>query len=112
VPCLIVLDTDQRESAEFADTVLPIATYAESDGTFTNHLGRVQRFHAAVAPPGEARPGWTALAQLLAAVTGEAAFETADAVFAALAAECLPFRGLSYDALGEEGRPAAVDAGR
>src|SRR6267142_2084596 len=36
VPYLVVLDTDQRESAQFADTVLPIGTYAESDGTFTN----------------------------------------------------------------------------
>jgi NADH-quinone oxidoreductase subunit G len=105
VPCLVVLDTDRRESAEFADTVLPIATYAESDGTFTNHLGRVQRFWAAVQPPGEARPGWKALAQLLAAVTGEPAFETAEAVFAALAADTPSFGGLSYAALGGEGRP-------
>src|SRR5213079_1374959 len=28
VPCLVVLDTDRREASEYADVVLPIATYA------------------------------------------------------------------------------------
>ena len=32
--------------SQFASVVLPIGTYAESDGTFTNHAGRVQRFCA------------------------------------------------------------------
>jgi predicted molibdopterin-dependent oxidoreductase YjgC len=98
-----VLDTDRRESAQFADVVLPIATYAESDGTFTNHLGRVQRFHASVAPPGEARPGWQALAELVSLVTGEPRAENAEAVFGALATASAPFRALSWAALGGEG---------
>jgi len=108
VPCLVVLDSDQRESVEFADAILPVATHAESDGTFTNHAGRVQRFRAAVAAPGEARPGWQALGELLALLSGEPAVETAEAAFAALAAECPPFRGLGYAALGGEGRPTAT----
>jgi NADH-quinone oxidoreductase subunit G len=107
VPCLVVLDTEQQESVQFADVVLPLATYAESDGTFTNHAGRVQRFSAAVRPPGEARPGWLGLAELLAALTGERPFASAAAVFEALAGECPSFAGLSYEALGEQGRPAA-----
>jgi len=107
VPCLVVIDTDQRECAQFADAVLPIATYAETDGTFTNFARRVQRFHAAVPPPGEARPGWRVLGELVAAVGGEAAPDTADAVFRALAAECPSFRGLDFGSLGAQGRPAA-----
>src|SRR5262249_56048949 len=55
VPHLVVLDSDQRESVEYADTVFPVGTYAESDGTFTNHAARGQRVHGAVAPPGAAR---------------------------------------------------------
>jgi len=112
VPYLVVLDTDQRESAQFADTVLPIGTYAESDGTFTNQLRRVQRFRAAVPPPDEARPGWKALAELLSVVTGEPAFARAEAVFAALAAESAPFGGLSHESIGGEGRPAGEQSGR
>ncbi len=108
VPCLVVLDTDQRECAQFADVVLPLATYAELDGTFTNHAGRVQRVHAAVPPPGDARQGWLVLAELSAILAREAPAASAEAVFASLAAECAPFRTLAWSALGDQGLPAAT----
>jgi NADH-quinone oxidoreductase subunit G len=108
VPYLVVLDTDRREATQFASVVLPIGTYVEVDGTFTNHAGRVQRFLRAVAPPGEARPGWQVLAQLLAALTGGTPVESAAAVFDALATEHAAFRGLSWQALGEGGQPAGT----
>jgi NADH-quinone oxidoreductase subunit G len=109
VPHLVVIDSDQRESVEYADTVLPVGTYAESEGTFTNHAARVQSFRAAVIPPGDARPGWRVLADLLVAL-GEPAPDSAEAAFAALAAESAPFHGFSYAALGGEGLP--MDPGR
>jgi predicted molibdopterin-dependent oxidoreductase YjgC len=108
VPCLVVLDTHQREAAQYADTVLPIGTYAESDGTFTNHAGRVQRFWAAVTTPGDARPGWRVLAELLAAPGQERPYASAEAVFADLAKASEPFRGLDYERLGRQGAPATV----
>jgi NADH-quinone oxidoreductase subunit G len=108
VPYVVVLDTDQREAAQYADVVLPVATHAESDGSFTNHAGRVQRFQAAVKPAGEARPGWLVLAELLADVTHGALPSTPDDVFAALAAEGGAFSGLAYDALGSHGAVARV----
>src|SRR5262249_26223092 len=52
VPYLVVLDTDQHEIAEYSSVLLPVGTHAEMEGTFTNHADRVQRFHLAVAPPG------------------------------------------------------------
>jgi NADH-quinone oxidoreductase subunit G len=60
--CVIVIDSVQRDVAQFADVVLPIATYAESEGTFTNYAGRVQRFERAVPATGESRPGVRVLA--------------------------------------------------
>ncbi|MGB5833894.1 MAG: NADH-quinone oxidoreductase subunit NuoG [Thiohalocapsa sp.] len=44
-----------------ADVMLPIAGFAETSGTFVNASGDWQRFQGAVAPPGEARPGWKVL---------------------------------------------------
>jgi NADH-quinone oxidoreductase subunit G len=44
-----------------ADVLLPISTFAETDGTFINGEGRWQSFEAAARPPGEARPGWKVL---------------------------------------------------
>ncbi len=108
VPCLVVLDTDQRPTAEYADVVLPVATYIESDGTFTNHGGRVQRFCPAVKPPGEARAGWLVLAELLGNVAGEPPATSADAVFAALASERPAFDGMTYERLGSQGVAVTV----
>jgi NADH-quinone oxidoreductase subunit G len=107
VPYLVVLDSHQRDSVEYADAILPVASHVESDGTFTNHAGRVQRFHAAVVPPGDARPGWQVLGGLLALVTGgEAAVPGAEATFDALVRESPAFQGLSYATLGDAGAPS------
>jgi NADH-quinone oxidoreductase subunit G len=104
---LVVLDSDGCEAAQYANVVLPVATYAESDGTFTNHAGRVQRFKRAVAPPGQARPGWQVLGDLVAASTGRDAPTSAAAVFQALAAENGAFAGLDYERVGGQGAMAA-----
>jgi NADH-quinone oxidoreductase subunit G len=44
-----------------ADVLLPIAGYAETSGTLVNADATWQSFRGAVAPPGEARPGWKLL---------------------------------------------------
>lgn len=58
------------ETLEYADLVLPAATWPEKDGTMTNSERRVSRVRAAIRPPGDARPDWElacAVAQRLAA---------------------------------------------
>ncbi|MEW6220954.1 MAG: formate dehydrogenase subunit alpha [Thermodesulfobacteriota bacterium] len=52
---LVVQDIFLTETAELADVVLPAASYAEKDGTFTNTERRVQRVRRALLPPGEAK---------------------------------------------------------
>jgi predicted molibdopterin-dependent oxidoreductase YjgC len=52
---LVVQDIFLTETAEFADVVLPAASFAEKNGTFTNTERRVQRIRKAVRPPGKAR---------------------------------------------------------
>ena len=44
-----------------ADLLLPIGAFAETSGTFVNASATWQSFQGAVAPPGEARPGWKVL---------------------------------------------------
>jgi NADH-quinone oxidoreductase subunit G len=108
VPYVVVVDADRRELVEFASAVLPVGTHAESDGTFTSHANRVQRFRQAVAPPGEARSGWSVLSDILARLTGAAPAASPEAVFDSLAAEGGAFRALSYERLGTQGLPASV----
>jgi predicted molibdopterin-dependent oxidoreductase YjgC len=100
---VVMIDTDRREAAQYADVVLPIATYAESDGTFTNHASRVQCFHEAIVPPGEVRAGWRVLGELGERVTREPMRASATLVFDALAGEGGAFAGQRYDTLGAEG---------
>ncbi|ADJ27525.1 NADH-quinone oxidoreductase subunit NuoG [Nitrosococcus watsonii] len=59
----IVLLTAFRSPAmlDYANVLLPIATYVETSGTFVNAEGRWQSFTGAVPPPGEARPAWKVL---------------------------------------------------
>jgi predicted molibdopterin-dependent oxidoreductase YjgC len=63
---LVVLDAFVTPAVTAADATLPIASFAETEGTFTNMEGRVQRIRAATVPPGEAMDGWKVLAELCA----------------------------------------------
>jgi anaerobic selenocysteine-containing dehydrogenase len=53
---LVVQDIFLTETAQFADVVLPAATWGEKLGTFTNADRTVHLSEKAVDPPGEARP--------------------------------------------------------
>ena len=56
---LVVQDIFLTETAELADVVLPAASFAEKDGTFTNTERRVQRVRKAISPPGDAKDDLT-----------------------------------------------------
>jgi NADH-quinone oxidoreductase subunit G len=66
---------------EVAHVLLPMATFAETAGTYVNFEGLWQSFGAATAPLGEARAGWKVL-RVLGNALGLNAFEyqSADAV--------------------------------
>jgi anaerobic selenocysteine-containing dehydrogenase len=53
---VVVQDLFLTETAQFADVVLPAATWGEKLGTFTNADRTVHLSEKAVDPPGEARP--------------------------------------------------------
>jgi NADH-quinone oxidoreductase subunit G len=86
-----------------ADVVLPIATFAEEDGTWTNLRGRVQRFLQAKQAPGMTRPSWAVLGDLAASRGVGKGYFTASEAFDALAAAAVPFTGMEYDTLGLHG---------
>jgi formate dehydrogenase alpha subunit len=64
---LIVQDIFLSETARLADVVLPAATFAEKDGTFTNTERRVQRVRKAVEPAGDSLSDW----QIISAIAGK-----------------------------------------
>jgi len=58
---VVTLSSFKGAADGYAQVQLPLATFAETAGTFVNCEGRWQSFEAAVTPPGEARPGWKIL---------------------------------------------------
>jgi len=99
----LYLGTRLPEAAREADAILPIATFAEMDGTFTNFEGRVQRFHRALSSPGIARPSWMVLSRVLAGLDAAVPVDDAPSAFASLADGCAAFAGLTWDGLGLKG---------
>jgi formate dehydrogenase alpha subunit len=61
---LVVQDIFMSETAKYADVILPAASCAEKDGTFTNTERRVQRVRKAVSPVGNSKPDWQILCEL------------------------------------------------
>jgi NADH-quinone oxidoreductase subunit G len=50
-----------ESTKRYADVMLPIATFAETSGTFVNAEGRWQSFKGVGSLPGESRPAWRVL---------------------------------------------------
>ena len=61
---LVCIDIFMNETTEFADVILPSASFAEKDGTFTNSDRRIQRVRQALPAVGESRPDWEIVCDL------------------------------------------------
>src|SRR5690606_12127265 len=99
----VYLGSYDSPAARNADFVLPITTYVEQEGTFTNFEGRVQRFWPALQAQSLARPAWQVLGVVLAGLTGGQAPASAADAFLLLGESFDEFRGLSYEQLGTRG---------
>ncbi|MGD2114653.1 MAG: molybdopterin-dependent oxidoreductase, partial [Acidobacteriota bacterium] len=112
---LIVFGWADTPLAEAADVALPLATHAETEGTFVNVEHRLQRFDRAFPAPGQARQGVRVFADLLSRFDDAWSDEiTAAEVFDRLAEELAPFAGLDFRHLPADGvqLEPATTAGR
>ncbi|PYJ07878.1 MAG: NADH-quinone oxidoreductase subunit L [Verrucomicrobia bacterium] len=100
---LIVSDILPNETTRLAHYLLPGCAHAEKRGTFTNLKGRVQKFMKAVEPPGDARPEWEFLHELVFNVTGQDGFVSIEGLFNQMAHEVPAFNGLTWAGLGDTG---------
>jgi NADH-quinone oxidoreductase subunit G len=100
---LIVSDILPNATTELAHYLLPGCAHAEKRGTFTNTKGRIQKFMKAVEPPGDARPEWEFLHDLVYNVTGQDGFLTIEGLFNEMAQDMPAFNGLTWAGLGDTG---------
>ena len=67
----VQLDFFLSETSERADVVLPSVVWAEDAGVATNAEGRIVLRHRAADPPGEARPDWWILCEIVRDPVGD-----------------------------------------
>jgi formate dehydrogenase alpha subunit len=107
---VLVQDIFLNETGEYADILLPAASFAEKDGTFTNSDRRVQRVRTALTLPGQARSDWEIVCDLARRVekllgrSQSAGFEYAHPaeIWAEMATLTPPFQGINYERLDAE----------
>jgi NADH-quinone oxidoreductase subunit G len=100
---LIVSDILPNATTKLAHYLLPGCAHAEKRGTFTNTKGRVQKFMKAVEPPGDARPEWEFLHDLVCNVTGQDGFLTIEGLFNEMANAVSALNGLTWAGIGDAG---------
>jgi predicted molibdopterin-dependent oxidoreductase YjgC len=82
---LVVIDTFMTDTSRAADCVLPLATFAESDGTRTNWEGRLQYSEAAIAPLYDSKPGCEIVELLAERLGNEYSQSTPESVYREMA---------------------------
>jgi NADH-quinone oxidoreductase subunit G len=107
----LYLGSYPTKAASAADVVLPITTFAEQEGSFTNRDRRVQRFWPGLQAPGDARPAWSVLRAIVEALGGADAPGLPADAFAAAASAAPAFRGMSYDSVGTKGALSTTSGG-
>jgi formate dehydrogenase alpha subunit len=63
-PFLVVQDIFMTPTAELADVVLPAASFAEKDGTFTSTQRTVSRIRKAINPVGDSKPDYWIIGEI------------------------------------------------
>jgi len=103
---LVVQELFETETTAAADVVLPAASYAEQEGTFTNNDGLVQRVRQSIPPLHQAKPDWMIVAQLAKELGMDFGYEaSASAVFRGIAERVQAYTGMRYPVLKDETNP-------
>ena len=99
----VFIGSNHNLTSEHAQFVLPAATYAEKDGTFTNFEGRIQRIRPALIPLAESKSESEILMFLARKLDLDWSYETQEDIFDGLRRSVPQFQGLNYQKIGKEG---------
>lgn len=100
---LVVQDIFLTETAKLADVVLPGASFAEKDGTFSNTERRVQRVRKAIEPIGNSRPDWQVIAEISTRMGYPMKYDSPAQIMEEIAQVTPSYGGISYQRLEESG---------
>ncbi len=108
---LVVQDMFMSETAQRAHVVLPAASFAEKEGTFTNTEGRVQLIAPAISPLQGTAPDTAILLELAGRLGAQVTTRNPAGIFDEIVRVSPLHAGMSYAGLGAEGvlRPLRRD---
>ncbi|HMO79463.1 MAG TPA: molybdopterin-dependent oxidoreductase [Pyrinomonadaceae bacterium] len=106
---VVVQELFETDTTEHADVILPAASFAEVDGTFTNNAGNVQRVRRSIEPLYQSKADW----MIVGLIAAELGFDlgygvSASAVFRSIAEAIPAYEGLRYPDLKDESQPIQV----
>lgn len=134
----VIHTSNYNRSCDYADVILPAATYAEKNGTFVNILGRVQRIRPAVATTEldrsldgmslsrldkfgtsfdrwaqgkkyDAKSTWKILTNLSSYFGQKYKYQSSEDVFMDITRNISEFNGLDYESIGLLGKELSFD---
>jgi len=100
---LCVQDIFLTETAQMADVVLPAASFAEKDGTYTNTDRRVQRVRSALPKPGQARDDWAIVCDIATRMGYPMSYDSPSEILNEIAAVSPIYGGMSFDRIERVG---------
>ncbi len=99
---LVVQDMFLSETTAYADVVLPAASFAETDGTFTNTRRRVQRVRKAIEPLA-GKANWQVIVDLSARMGYPMNYPDPEQIYDEMASLAPLFAGFNYAKMDAEG---------
>ncbi len=100
---LVVQDIFLTETAQLADVVLPAASFAEKEGTFTSTERRVLLVNKVINPPGDARPDWEILCELASSLGYSMHYDDAAQIMDEIASVTPIYGGIHHARLAPDG---------
>lgn len=100
---VVVQDIFFTETAEKADVILPAASFAEKDGTFTNTERRIQRVRKAINSIRQSKPDWEILMNIMNRLGYEKTYNHPSEIMDEISSLTPQYGGISYDRIEEVG---------
>ena len=96
---LVVQDLFLTETGKLADVVLPAASFAEKDGTFSNTERRVSRVRQAIPQVGQAKPDWQIICEIAGHLGYPMKYAGPEEIFEEIRRLTPSYAGISYQRL-------------
>lgn len=100
---LVVHEIFMSTTASMADVVLPGASFAEKEGTFTNSERRVQLIRKAIDPIGESKPDWQIICEVATRMGYPFDYKDTEEIMDEIASLTPIYRGISHKRIRKMG---------